>query len=64
MQEKYFYIDPEKARALLAQGKKMKPAQLGVDRVSLGAIMGSFTNLNKLATFEASLFNVGYCIIK
>lgn len=30
--EKYFYIDPEKARNLLGQAKKMSPAKRGIDR--------------------------------
>ena len=31
MKEKYFFIEPEKARELLSQAKKMKPAKHGID---------------------------------
>ncbi len=32
MEEKYFYIEPERARELLSQIKEMKVAKRGVDR--------------------------------
>lgn len=32
MKEKYFYIEPEKARELLSQIKDMKVAKRGIDR--------------------------------